>query len=103
MNTIKNIELQEELDFLSKILEENVWDIVSFEELYQTVLKHQTYILNAVEKNDRELLEKYSHFIKLIQTLFIKKTADYIKQIQVSEFLWGKYFLLRLLHITSYY
>lgn len=100
MNTIKNIELQEELDFLSKILEENVWDIVSFEELYQTVLKHQTYILNAVEKNDGELLEKYSHFIKLIQTLFIKKTADYIKQIQVSEFLWGKYFLLRLLHIT---
>lgn len=89
-----------ELDFLSKIIEENVWDIIGFEELYQTVLKHQNYILNAVEKNDKEVLEKCSHFIKLIQTLFIKKTADYIEQIQLSKFLWGQYFLLRLLHIT---
>lgn len=100
MNRIQTVELQEELNFLSKIIEENVWDIISFEELYQTVLKNQTYILNAVEKNDREALKKYSHFIKLIQTLFIQKTADYIKQIQVSKFLWGQYFLLRLLHIT---
>lgn len=100
MNRIQTVELQEELDFLSKIIEENVWDIVSFEELYQTVLKNQTYILNTVEKNDREALKKYSHFIKLIQTLFIQKTADYIEQIQVSKFLWGQYFLLRLLHIT---
>lgn len=100
MNRIQTVELQEELDFLSKIIEENVWDIISFEELYQTVLKNQTYILNAVEKNDKEVLEKCSHFIKLIHTLFIKKTADYIEQIQVSKFLWGQYFLLRLLHIT---
>ncbi len=100
MNRIQTVELQEELDFLSKIIEENVWDIIGFEELYQTVLKHQNYILNAVEKNDKEVLEKCSRFIKLIQTLFIKKTADYIKQIQVSKFLWGQYFLLRLLHIT---
>lgn len=100
MNQIQTIGLQEEIDFLSKIIEENVWDVISFEELYQTVLKNQTYILNAVEKNDREVLKKCSHFIKLIQTLFIKKTADYIKQIQVSKFLWGQYFLLRLLHIT---
>lgn len=100
MNRIQTVELQEELDFLSKIIEENVWDIISFEELYQTVLKHQNYILNAVEKNDKEVLEKCSHFIKLIQTLFIQKTADYIKQIQLSKFLWGQYFLLRLLHIT---
>ena len=105
MNRIQTVELQEELDFLSKIIKENVWDIISFEELYQTVLKNQTYILNAVEKNDRETLKKYSHFIKLIQTLFIQKTADYIKQLQVSKFLWGQYFLLRLLHITrlTYY
>lgn len=100
MNRIQTVELQEELDFLSKIIEENVWDIIGFEELYQTVLKHQNYILNAVEKNDKEVLEKCSHFIKLIQTLFIKKTADYIEQIQLSKFLWGQYFLLRLLHIT---
>lgn len=100
MNRIQTVELQEELDFLSKIIEENVWDIISFEELYQTVLKNQTYILNAVEKNDKEVLEKCSHFIKLIHTLFIKKTTDYIEQIQVSKFLWGQYFLLRLLHIT---
>lgn len=100
MNRIQTVELQEELNFLSKIIEENVWDIISFEELYQTVLKNQTYILNAVEKNDKEVLEKCSHFIKLIHTLFIKKTADYIEQIQVSKFLWGQYFLLRLLHIT---
>lgn len=105
MSQIQAVELQEELDFLSKIIEENVWDIIGFEELYQTVLKHQNYILNAVEKNDKEVLEKCSRFIKLIQTLFIKKTADYIKQIQVSKFLWGQYFLLRLLHITrlTYY
>ena len=89
MNRIQTVELQEELDFLSKIIEENVWDIIGFEELYQTVLKHQNYILNAVEKNDKEVLEKCSHFIKLIQTLFIKKTADYIEQIQLSKFLWG--------------
>ena len=100
MNRIQTVELQEELDFLSKIIEENVWDIIGFEELYQTVFKHQNYILNAVEKNDKEVLEKCSHFIKLIQTLFIKKTADYIEQIQLSKFLWGQYFLLRLLHIT---
>lgn len=105
MNRIQTVELQEELDFLSKIIEENVWDIIGFEELYQTVLKHQNYILNAVEKNDKEVLEKCSRFIKLIQTLFIKKTADYIEQLQVSKFLWGQYFLLRLLHITrlTYY
>ena len=56
MNRIQTVELQEELDFLSKIIEENVWDIIGFEELYQTVLKHQNYILNAVEKNDKEVL-----------------------------------------------